>query len=236
MTTPAAPCPQIRRLYALDDGDYGYSAAELAPLHALCGTLPAVLAHYYRTLGKHRELNHTQDDLLTPDNAAREQAPGHLVFYTENQGCCVWGIRHDDLHRADPPVWVSEDRQHWQQESATTGAFLLAMAHLQAMFALPYGGDDGFYQLEMARRAANWNATSAANPLALRTGCAASPFTATTTATASSCSTPAKPTPSSNTPLRTRHTSPRWTPSSAGWANRCNGGKPLRPHPAKAVA
>lgn len=146
------PCPLIRRLYALDDGDYGYSAAELAPLHALCGALPAVLAHYYRTLGKHRELNHTQDDLLTPDVAAQQQAPGHLVFYNENQGCCVWGIRHADLHLPDPPVWVSEDRQHWQQESATTSAFLLAMAHLQAMFALPYGGDDGFYQLDGAAR------------------------------------------------------------------------------------
>ena len=132
------PCPLIRRLYALDNGDYGYSAAELAPLHALCGALPAVLAHYYRTLGKHRELNHTQDDLLTPDTAALHQAPGHLVFYNENQGCCVWGIRHADLHLPDPPVWVSEDRRHWQQESATTSAFLLAMAHLQAMFALPY--------------------------------------------------------------------------------------------------
>ena len=128
------PCPLIRRLYALDNGDYGYSAAELAPLHALCGALPAVLAHYYRTLGKHRELNHTQDDLLTPDAAARHQAPGHLVFYNENQGCCVWGIRHADLHLPDPPVWVSEDRQHWQQESATTSAFLLAMAHLISFF------------------------------------------------------------------------------------------------------
>ena len=103
-------------------------------------------------LGKHRELNHTQDDLLTPDNAARHQAPGHLVFYTENQGCCVWGIRHDDLHCADPPVWVSEDRRHWQRESAATSTFLLAMAHLQAMFALPCGGDDGFYQLDRAAR------------------------------------------------------------------------------------
>jgi len=75
------------------------------------------------------------------------------VFYNENQGCCVWGIRHADLHLPDPPVWVSEDRRHWQQESATTSAFLLAMAHLQAMFALPYGGDDGFYQLDGAARA-----------------------------------------------------------------------------------
>jgi len=231
----ADPCPQIRRLYALDDGDYGYSAAELAPLHALCGTLPAILAHYYRTLGKHRELNHTQDDLLTPDNAARHQAPGHLVFYTENQGCCVWGIRHDDLHCADPPVWVSEDRRHWQRESAATSTFLLAMAHLQAMFALPCGGDDGFYQLDRAARN-ELERYFRRKPFALRTGCAASLFTVTTTATASSCSTPTKPTPSSNTPRQTRHTSRRWTPSSAGWANRCNGSKPPRPHPAKAVA
>ena len=27
------------------------------------------------------------------------------------------------------------------------------MAHLQAMFALPYGGDDGFYQLDGTARA-----------------------------------------------------------------------------------
>ena len=58
----------------------------------------------------------------------------------KNQNCCLWAIAKEDLDTANPKVYMSTDftHQHWQVECDTLAEFLLAIAHLQAVFALPY--------------------------------------------------------------------------------------------------
>ena len=60
------------------------------------------------------------------------------VFYAENQNCCLWAIAKEDLGEENPKVYVSYNQKEWQVECDTLSEFLLAMAHLQAVFALPY--------------------------------------------------------------------------------------------------
>ena len=86
-------------------------------------------------------MNQTQDNLVTPkDNLTLFSDPNYFVFYTENQNCCLWAIAKEDLDTANPKVYMSTDftHQHWQVECDTLAEFLLAIAHLQAVFALPY--------------------------------------------------------------------------------------------------
>ena len=101
--------------------------------------MPALLYDYYTTLGKHQALNQTQDCLVTPkSNLALFNNPDYFVFYAENQNCCLWAIAKEDLGEENPKVYVSYDQKEWQVECETLSEFLLAMAHLQAVFALPY--------------------------------------------------------------------------------------------------
>lgn len=143
---------KIRRLFALEGEEHGYSDAELAPLLAETRQMPAVLHGYYRTLGKHTGVNHTQDRLVTPASFPHVQLAEHLVFYVENQGCCFWGIHHQDLAQRNPPVWMTKDRCRWVKECGSLTDFLLTMAYLQAMFALPYASE-GFLWLQPHDRA-----------------------------------------------------------------------------------
>lgn len=56
----------------------------------------------------------------------------------KNQNCCLWAIAKGDLGEENPKVYVSYNQKEWQVECDTLSEFLLAMAHLQAVFALPY--------------------------------------------------------------------------------------------------
>ena len=109
--------------------------------------LPALLHDYYTTLGKHSQLNHTQDQLITPKKYPYFVHPDYFIFYAENQTCCLWAIAKKDLCLPNPKVYVSYDQQEWQEECASLSEFLLAMAHLQAVFSLPYAYE-GFKEID----------------------------------------------------------------------------------------
>ena len=131
---------QIRTLFGLEE-DCGFTDEEMQPFFKVIEKMPTLLYNYYTTLGKHQALNQTQDNLVTPkDNLTLFSDPNYFVFYTENQNCCLWAIAKEDLDTANPKVYMSTDfiHQHWQVECDTLAEFLLAMAHLQAVFALPY--------------------------------------------------------------------------------------------------
>ena len=131
---------QIRTLFGLEE-DCGFTDEEMQPFFKVIEKMPTLLYNYYTTLGKHQALNQTQDNLVTPkDNLTLFSDPNYFVFYTENQNCCLWAIAKEDLETANPKVYMSTDftHQHWQVECDTLAEFLLAIAHLQAVFALPY--------------------------------------------------------------------------------------------------
>ncbi|MCL2466857.1 MAG: hypothetical protein FWF02_14480 [Micrococcales bacterium] len=151
---PAAPTfDTIRRLWAITD-DHGFTGEQLAEFAALWGPIPAVLDAYYRQLGAHRPLNQTQDSLVEPSDVVKEyeiqaahpewnypywmDQPDYQVFYGENQGNYAWAVLAADAAQSDPPVWVSEGPQTWSRESDSVSDFLTSMAHLQAVFALPF--------------------------------------------------------------------------------------------------
>ena len=129
---------QIRTLFGIE-GDFGFTEAEMQPFFSVVEQMPALLYDYYTTLGKHQALNQTQDCLVTPkSNLALFNNPDYFVFYAENQNSCLWAIAKEDLGEENPKVYVSYNQKEWQVECDTLSEFLLAMTHLQAVFALPY--------------------------------------------------------------------------------------------------
>jgi len=127
---------QIKKLYNIRESN-GFCESEILSVKNVFGSLPQVLIDYYIELGKY-EFNQTQDSLLSPAELQHFQYSDYLVFYCENQRCCLWGIHKDDLSQPNPPVYMSENENEWILECETLTEFLFAMACLQATFTLPY--------------------------------------------------------------------------------------------------
>ncbi len=132
---------EIRSLFGITENN-GFLVEEIALHKAVCEHIPQVLHDYYANLGKIDALNHTQDQLLSPNKLKFSKNNDFLIFYAENQYACAWGIKKEDLTHSNPPVYMSADEIKWQQECETLSDFLNAMAHLQAVFALPFNCED----------------------------------------------------------------------------------------------
>ncbi|UCJ07526.1 SMI1/KNR4 family protein [Chitinophaga pendula] len=147
----------IRALYDITDNSYGFTGEEIAKEEQrLQSRLPTTLREYYLQLGKHEALNHTQDNLVLPEQLEIHDS-GYLVIYTENQFVSMWGINTADLDKEDPPVYITHDDQEWHQESNTLSGFLLAMAYLQGLFAFPFNANKaGVTEEEAARVYDGW--------------------------------------------------------------------------------
>ncbi len=102
-------------------------------------SLPQILRDYYQSLGKYPELNHSFNRLLIPEEWYVTQT-GYLVFFEENQGVVIWGIKREDAHMSNPPVYGSYDNgTSWLLDAPSCSDFLVSMAYLQAvMGGLPY--------------------------------------------------------------------------------------------------
>ncbi|MFG4001213.1 hypothetical protein [Flavobacterium aquidurense] len=139
---------RIKNLFHITEPN-GFSNDEIQTVKNIFGQLPEVFVDYYTELGKIQNLNHTQDLLIVPERFQYYKHDDYLIFYSENQKACVWGIHKDDLSKSDPPVYMSEDQKTWNKETETLIEFFTAMAYLQAVFGLEFGCD-GFYQLEQS--------------------------------------------------------------------------------------
>ncbi|ADD41787.1 hypothetical protein [Stackebrandtia nassauensis] len=97
----------------LSDAD-ATPAAELARAEAALGLrFPAALREAHALFGARLDLVSNLDPLLTPDEVfVHDGLGGVLVYRSENQGCAFWGVRLEDLHLDDPPVFV-EARHGW---------------------------------------------------------------------------------------------------------------------------
>ena len=136
----------IKKMYNISNPN-GFSDDEINSIRSIFGNLPQVFIDYYCELGKIERLNHTQDSLIVPEQFQYFKNDDYLIFYRENQRVCVWAIHKNDLKKADPPVYMSEDEKEWRLETDTLSDFFTAMAYLQAVFALDYGAET-YYEIE----------------------------------------------------------------------------------------
>ncbi|HJY11741.1 MAG TPA: hypothetical protein VJ304_03080 [Flavobacterium sp.] len=136
----------IKELYHITEPK-GFTIDEIQIVKDIFGKLPQVFVDYYTELGKIENLNHTQDLLIVPERFQYYKQIDHLIFYSENQRACVWGIHKNDLSKANPPVYISEDGKEWKLETDSLTEFFTAMAFLQAGYALEYPCNT-FYELE----------------------------------------------------------------------------------------
>lgn len=136
----------IKKLFGITESN-GFAENEIQIIKNIFGKLPQVFIDYYTELGTIQNLNYTQDSLIIPERFQYYKHYDYLIFYTENQRACVWGIHKDDLSIQNPPVYMSYDQEEWNLETKTLADFFTAMAFLQAGFALKFPGNT-FYEIE----------------------------------------------------------------------------------------
>ncbi|MCP2026927.1 hypothetical protein L1276_002071 [Flavobacterium sp. HSC-32F16] len=136
----------IKKLFDITEPN-GFTENEIQIVKDIFGYLPKVFIDYYAELGKIENLNHTQDSLIVPERFQHFQHDDYLVFYSENQKACVWGIHKDNLSNTNLPVYISYDEQEWNLETETLSEFFTAMAFLQAGFALEFPSN-AFYEVQ----------------------------------------------------------------------------------------
>jgi hypothetical protein len=139
---------KIRHLYNVPANEnYGFSESEIVEQEKQLGiVLPAKLREYYLTLGKHEAINYSHNRLLQPGGEIGFSPDEYLIFYEENQGVVIWGIKKEDLLNPNPPVYgnYSSDEQNpaWYLELPTTEACLLMLAVYNGVLGgLKYNGN-----------------------------------------------------------------------------------------------
>ncbi|WP_019520426.1 hypothetical protein [Faucicola boevrei] len=144
------PIVLIKKLYQLDKHNpeiLGFDIDEISDLEQLSQlTLPPLLFHYCRELGKVQPLNHSHHVLLPLPFAKTAE---HLVIAKDSHGEAIWGIHQDDPNQTNPLVFVSRNHDtydladiHWIKE-LPLASFLLA----QAIFNGVNGGLNHYAQV-----------------------------------------------------------------------------------------
>lgn len=130
----------IRKLFSIHETEHaGFDEAEITALESqLAIQFPGKLREYYLSLGKHENLNYVHNRLLKPGREINFSDDGYLVFYEENQVVVYWGIKREDLHLENPPVYGNSspggEAPDWYLEAQTVEDFLLLMAVYNGTF------------------------------------------------------------------------------------------------------
>ncbi|MGW9214474.1 hypothetical protein ACWGR4_46985 [Embleya sp. NPDC055664] len=109
-----------------------------APLVPAAGPpveLPRALAEFHRLAEDRPEILGVQDFIDPPGEVRVDPATGLMWFGRENQGGFAWAL---DPTRPDPPVWLSEDFEHWYPEREPLSGFLLQYSLQEAAIGAPY--------------------------------------------------------------------------------------------------
>lgn len=131
---------KIRELYDISDNSFGLSEHEILNCEIrLSITLPSILKEYYLQLGNNSQLNQTQYFLLLPNKIYFDKGD-HLIFYSENQGNAIWGIKREELNFENPQVYITYNNDNWTSEGKLLD-FLTAMAYLQSIFAFQFNAN-----------------------------------------------------------------------------------------------
>ncbi|MDE5768399.1 MAG: SMI1/KNR4 family protein [Oscillospiraceae bacterium] len=125
---------------------------QIQQIQELFGTIPEALLAYYRLCGGCQSMNATQDALLTPDGRYLQyrmqnfEYEEYCAFYVENQCCWVWAIKKEDLTKANPAVYETQDDENWYQTSNSVSEFLISQAYVQRTFSFAYSCEE-FYMI-----------------------------------------------------------------------------------------
>lgn len=131
---------KTRELYDISDNSFGLSEHEILNCEIrLSITLPSILKEYYLQLGNNSQLNQTQYFLLLPNKIYFDKGD-HLIFYSENQGNAIWGIKREELNFENPQVYITYNNDNWTSEGKLLD-FLAAMAYLQSIFAFQFNAN-----------------------------------------------------------------------------------------------
>ncbi len=135
----------IKTLYQVEQLE-GYTEQELTQIENRYGKLPEALAEFYRTAAKTPALHHVQDTWITPQQYQEHPKSWFpedmLLLLAENQWVCCAGIKKEDVHLDNPPVYVTEDNKQYLLSAPTTNTFISAVLLYQAVFAMEYVFDD----------------------------------------------------------------------------------------------
>ncbi|MGX8774282.1 MAG: hypothetical protein ACSW8G_04405 [Bacillota bacterium] len=147
MTNPINFCTCMESMYKdiCDlfelDGAEPLTDRQIEDIREYFGGLPKALESYYRTCGGCREMNASQDFLLTADGTYQYKLKtwdydDYCVFYVENQCVSVWAFRKADVHKDDPPVFETyDDGKTWFETCDRVSRFLVSHAYLHAAFS-----------------------------------------------------------------------------------------------------
>jgi hypothetical protein len=135
--------PHIRTLFRPWQPGDGCDEATLQAAEARLGIrFPLTLRNFCLAWGHRRDLTRKVHPLLPPDELQfRDDA---LVFWAENQAVVLWGIRHEHLEEAAPPVveaWNLDEGLEWTPSHVRLLDFLddLTYEHALSGGALYWG-------------------------------------------------------------------------------------------------
>ena len=115
------------------------------------GAIPKALLDYYRLCGGCRDMNASQDFLLTPDGRYGHYRmknfdnKNYCTFYVENQCVSSWAIKKEDLIKENPPVYETLDDENWHKLCDSVSEFLISQAYMQRTFSFAYSTEEFFY-------------------------------------------------------------------------------------------
>jgi len=132
---------KIKKLFEINE-TCGYSEEDLSYWVNTYGSVPKALMDYYVQFGKHKTLNNAQDFLIKPAMFEEYADSNYLIFYSENQGVVVWGVKKEDAGKEDPPVYENYYEDEWHLTEGTVSAFLISMAHLQAVMGMEFSSEE----------------------------------------------------------------------------------------------
>lgn len=139
---------KLKALYAVETLQ-GYTEKDIELLKGIFGTLPRVLEEFYRTAGRTETIYNGEDEWVLPEHYQKREwlrHPDYMILLNEAQYVCCAGIRKEDLHLPDPPVYVMQGEENWVLCAPTTSEFLNAALTYESVYTFPYSPEE-FYLL-----------------------------------------------------------------------------------------
>lgn len=139
---------KFKALYAVETLQ-GYTETEIGLLKKIFGTLPCVLEDFYRTAGRTEAIYDGQDNWPLPEYYQKRELlwhPDYLILLNEAQYVCCAGIRREDIHLSDPPVYAIQDDGNCALCAPATSEFLNAALTYEAVYTFAYSSEE-FYLL-----------------------------------------------------------------------------------------
>ena len=135
---------KIKQLFGVVSPN-GFSENEINNIINLVGVLPEILLDYYKELGNY-EFNYWQDFLIRGIEKEEFYNYDHfmndkfIIICCENQSVCFAGIKKTDLSEKNPPIYFSNDKEHWEIGCNNLFNYIHWFAYIHAALCLDNNG------------------------------------------------------------------------------------------------